>query len=209
MCDGFIFNFNSLNIADENTQYIFTEIINDIKNKNNEIFNFENCLFNLNFIDLIQDNLINEKVEEFKKNIVTTINSKIYTGDFVEKLTLKSKILSSNNINVSFLSNLYYNQYQENVDNIVSLKFINNDKLEDIYENILEEYDEEEIEKLISKTETDNLFMKDLEKKISLIKQKTSDKNNEYILKIAKFLVIFEKYKTKLIKKYDSSKAED
>ena len=208
MSDGFIFNFNSLNIADENTQYIFTEIINDIKNKNNEIFNFENCLFNLNFIDLIQDNLINEKVEEFKKNIVTTINSKIYTGDFVEKLTLKSKILSSNNINVSFLSNLYYNQYQENVDNIVSLKFINNDKLEDIYENILEEYDEEEIEKLISKTETDNLFMKDLEKKISLIKQKTSDKNNEYILKIAKFLVIFEKYKTKLIKKYDSSKAE-
>lgn len=208
MCDGFIFNFNSLNIADENTQYIFTEIINDIKNKNNETFNFENCLFNLNFIDQIEDNLINEKVEEFKKNIVATINSKIYTGDFLEKLTLKSKILSSNNINVSFLSNLYYNQYQENVDTIVSLKFITNDKLEDIYENILEEYDEEEIEKLISKTETDNLFMKDLEKKISLIKQKTSDKNNEYILKISKFLVIFEKYKTKLIKKYESSKAE-
>jgi len=48
-----------------------------------------------------------------------------------------------------------------------------------------------------------------LEEKISLIKQKTPYKNNdEYIVKIGKFLVIFEKYNKKLIKKYEVSKAE-
>ena len=208
MSDGFIFNFNSLNIADENSQYIFTEIITDIKDKNQQTFNFENCLFNLNFIDQIEENLINEKVKEFKKNLSTTINTKIFTGNFIEKLALKNRILSSTNINVSYFSNLYYNQYQKNANYILSLEFITNDKLEEIYENIIEDYDEEEIEKLILENENDNLFKKDLEQKISLIKKKSSDDNNEYILKIAKFLVIFEKYKNKLIKKYEYSKAQ-
>ena len=208
MCDGFIFNFNSLNIDDENSQYIFTEIINDIKNKKiNEPFNFDNCLFNLNFIDQIEEDSIDKNVSEFQKSIIKNLNNRIYTGNFIEKLAIKSQILSTNNINVSFISNLYYNQYWVNVDKILSLKFITNDNLEDIYENLLEEYDEEEIEKLIS--ENGDLINKKLEEKISLIKQKTSDKNNdEYIDKICKFLVIFEKFSTKLIKKYEASKAE-
>ena len=209
MCDGFIFNFNSLNIDDENSQYIFTEIINDIKNKKiNEPFNFDNCLFNLNFIDQIEEDSINKNVSEFQKSIIKNLNNRIYTGNFIDKLAIKSQILSTNNINVSFISNLYYNQYWVNVDNILSLKFITNDNLEDIYENLIEEYDEEEIEKLIS--ENEDLINKKLKEKISLIKQKTSYKNNdEYIAKIGKFLVIFEKFSTKLIKKYEASKAEE
>jgi len=107
MCDGFIFNFNSLNIDDENSQYIFTQIINDIKERKiiNEPFNFDNCLFNLNFIDQIEEDSINKNVSEFQKSIIKNLNNKIYTGDFIQKLAIKSQILSSNNINVSFISN--------------------------------------------------------------------------------------------------------
>ena len=207
MSDGFIFNFNSFNIADGNTQYIFTQIINYIKERSDK-FDFKNCLFHLNYIDEIDENIIDEKIEEFKKLIMKTLQSKIYTGNFIEKLGMRKKLLSSDNINVSYISNLYYNQYQKNVEQILSLKFMTNDKLKDIYENILEEYNEDKINELISQDKMKETNKIELERKISFIKQKTSDKSEEYLLKLSEFLLIFEKYKKTLIKKYESSMME-
>ena len=208
MSDGFIFNFNSLNIADENSQFIFTQIIKYIKDRSNN-FDFNNCLFNLNFIDEIEEDLLDEKIKEFKELILKTLRNKIYTGNFLEKLAMRKKFLSSDNINMSFVSNLYYNQYQENVNQILSLKFITNDKLEDIYENLIEEYDEDKIKELISENNLKETYKAELENKISIIKEKTWDKESECLLKLSEFLIIFEKYKKILIKKYQSSRVEN
>ena len=208
MSDGFIFSFNSLSIADENSHLIFDKIIKYIKDRVDG-FNFKNCLFHLNYIDEIEEDSIPEKIKEFKDLIMKTINEKIYTGTFVEKMALKDNILASDDINVSYISNTFYEQYQENVEKIQSLKFITNDNLKNIYEDfILEEYDESQIEELISKNSLEKKYNKELQEKILLIKQKSSDNNDAYVLKIAKFLIIFEKYKNILIKKYESSKAE-
>ena len=204
--DGFIFTFNSLSIDDANSNFIFDRIIEYIKNRMDG-FDFKNCLFHLNFIDEIQDNLIPQKTKEFKEMIKKKINDKIYIGNFVEKMALNDNILSSDDINLSYLSNKFYEIYQKNVQEIQFLEFINDDKLKDIYENyILEEYDENgRIEKMISR---ERFNKKELEEKMQLIRQKSSDNDEIYILKIAKFLIIFDKHKKKLIKKYDSSKAE-
>ena len=208
MCDGFIFIFNSLSIADENSQYIFKTIIKYIKERNDG-FNFKNCLFHLNYIDEIEEDLIEKKVGEFKSVIMKTINQEIYKGSFVEKLALKENILASNDISVSYISNTFYEQYQDYADNILSLKFIENEKLENAYDNyILEEFDENQIQKLIVKNRIERNYKKELEEKIKCVKQKSQDKNDDYILKIAKFLIIFEKHKKELIKKYKSSKAD-
>ena len=161
MSDGFIFNFNSVNIVDNNSQYIFTQIIEYIKTRN-DCYDFKNCLFNLNYIDQIEDNLIDEKVEEFKSEISKTINRNIYTGNFIDKLAMKEKILSSNYINVSYISNLFYQHYQENIDKIETLKFITNDaKLEDIYEDLNEDYF---IEELIEENNLETLDEREIEK---------------------------------------------
>ena len=208
MSDGFIFTFNSLSIADENSQYIFKEIIKYIK-KRKDGFNFKNCLFHLNYIDEIEEDLIEQKVREFKKIIMKSINKEIYKGSFVEKIALKENILATNDINVSYISNTFYEQYQDYVDNILSLKFIENENLENAYDNyILEEFDESQIQKLIAKNNLERNYKKELKEKIEFIKQKSRDKNDDYVLKIAKFLIIFEKHKKELIKKYKSSKAE-
>ena len=122
---------------------------------------------------------------------------------------MRKKFLSSDNINMSFVSNLYYNQYQENVNQILSLKFITNDKLEDIYENLIEEYDEDKIKELISENNLKETYKAALENKISIIKEKTWDKESECLLKLSEFLIIFEKYKKILIKKYQSSRVEN
>ena len=53
-----------------------------------------------------------------------TINQEIYKGSFVEKLALKENILASNDISVSYISNTFYEQYQDYADNILSLKFL-------------------------------------------------------------------------------------
>lgn len=169
MSDGFIFNFNSINIADENSQYIFTKIISNIKERSS-FFDFNNCLFNLNFIDEIENDLIEDKIKEFKETLTKNINDKIYRGNFLDKLSIKDKILSSNKINVSYISNLYYEHYQQTVDEIISLKFINNENsLKDIYQGLLEEYE-------------------GVEEMVSMYNIKTQDKNgiNEYINLIKK-----------------------
>ena len=208
MSDGFIFSFNSLSIADENSQYIFKVIIKYIKDRKDG-FNFKNCLFHLNYIDEIEEDLIEKKVREFKSMIMKNINKEIYKGSFVEKIAIKENILASNEINVSYISNTFYEQYQDYVDNILSLKFIENEKLEDAYNNyILEEFDESQIQKLILTNNLERNYKKELKEKIEFINKKSQDKNDVYILKIAKFLIIFEKYKKELIKKYKSSKAE-
>ena len=216
-----IFTDTSLTIADENSQYIFKTIIKYIKERNDG-FNFKNCLFHLNYIDEIEEDLIEKKVREFKSVIMKTINQEIYKGSFVEKLALKENILASNDISVSYISNTFYEQYQDYADNILSLKFIENEKLENAYDNyileefdenqiqnyILEEFDENQIQKLIVKNRIERNYKKELEEKIECIKQKSQDKNDDYILKIAEFLIIFEKHKKELIKKYKSSKAD-
>ena len=207
MSDGFIFNYNSLNISDENSQLIFNYIISHIKNKF-ENFEFENCLFNLNYIDDIGENLLNDKINDFKTNIMKIMNCKIFTGDFLEKLLNKDKILTPNDINVSYISNLYYNQYQEFKDRILSLKFITNEKIEDIYNELIENFDEDMIEQLINKSELEKSYRSELQKNVDIINQKTSDKNNKYILKLAKFLIIFDKHNKELVASYKSSKAE-
>ena len=191
--DGFIFTFNSLSIDDANSNFIFDRIIEYIKNRMDG-FDFKNCLFHLNFIDEIQDNLIPQKTKEFKEMIKKKINDKIYIGNFVEKMALNDNILSSDDINLSYLSNKFYEIYQKNVQEIQFLEFINDDKLKDIYENyILEEYDEDgRLEKMISREYFDK---KELEEKMQLIRQKSSDNDEIYILKIAKFLIIFDKHK--------------
>ena len=167
MSDGFIFNYNSLNISDENSQLIFNYIISHIKNKF-ENFEFENCLFNLNYIDDIGENLLNDKINDFKTNIMKIMNCKIFTGDFLEKLLNKDKILTPNNINVSYISNLYYNQYQEFKDRILSLKFITNEKIEDIYNELIENFDEDMIEQLINKSELENHIDRNCKKMLIL-----------------------------------------
>ena len=204
MSDGFIFTFNSINIADENTHYILSQIINYIiKRRSN--FNFENCLFNLNYIDQIDEDLLDEKVEEFKNMLIKTINRQIFTGNFEKKILMKKNILSSDNIKVSFISNLYYNQYQENTDKLLSLKFMTNNSLEDIYNDLIQDFDEDMVEKIMKEKDIDE---KELKNNIELINQMASDKNDAYIFKIAKFILIFKQHKKELISSYGASKAE-
>ena len=211
LSDGFIFTFNSLSIDDKNSNFIFDKITRLIRDRIDG-FNFKNCLFHLNYIDEIEDDLIPDKIKEFKEIKIKKINEKIYIGNFIEKMAINDNILASDNINVSYISNTYYAQYQENVKEFQSLEFITNNKLKDIYENyIYDDFDENnQIEEFISKDnfENDNDFKEKLKKKMELIRQKSNDNDEDYLLKIAKFLVVFEKYKKKLIKKYEFSKAE-
>ena len=53
-----------------------------------------------------------------------TFNDKIYIGNFVEKMALNDNILSSDDINLSYLSNKFYEIYQKNVQEIQFLEFI-------------------------------------------------------------------------------------
>ena len=204
--DGFIFNFNSLNIADENTQFILTKIIKNIKERT-DFFDFENCLFNLNWIDEIQSDLLENKIEEFKKTIKKSLNIKIYTGNFFYKISMKKKLLSSKDINISYFSNLYYQNYLESTNDIESLNFIKNGKSwEKIYQDLLDEYDE--IEKYISNI-SDYKYKKEINDIISNIcKIKKLPKDEINLKKIAKFIFYFKNNKKHLIKQYEASKAE-
>jgi len=203
--DGFIFNFNSLNIADENSQYIFTKIIENIKERNDS-FNFENCLFNLNWIDEIQSDLLDNKIKEFKETITKNVNTKIYTGNFLYKMIMKEKLLSSRDINVSYFSNLFYKNYLDNAYEIESLNFIKGrDSWKIIYDDLTDEY--ENLEDLILEISDAN-YSNEINKKIYDLKKKSIIPKDEVnIKKIAKFLISFEKNKKKLIKSYESSKA--
>ena len=54
LCDGFIFSFNAKSILeDKDSQDFFLNIINYIKEKD-DCFNFNNCLFNINYIDFLK-----------------------------------------------------------------------------------------------------------------------------------------------------------
>ena len=202
LSDGFIFSFNSVNLDDESSHFIMSEIINDIK-KRNDNFDFKNCLFNLNYIDEIDDNLIDEKINKFKEDIITKLNSNIYMGSFKERLAIKEKILSAQDINISCFSNKYYKQYQNNINNIDSMSFLNeNNSPQEIYEELIEEY--EDMQEFII-DEVDNNI---LNEKIRIIQEKLNNyTDNEYIIKIAKFTICLLKNK-KQLSRYKSSKAD-
>lgn len=204
--DGFIFNFNSLNIDDDISQYIFTKIIDNIKERS-DCFNFENCLFNLNWIDEIQSDLLENKVKEFKETIIKNLNTKIYSGNFFYKMSMKEKLLSSKDIKVSYFSNLFYQNYRINVYEIESLDFIKNgNSWKSIYEDLLEEY--EGIENFIANISDAN-YKDEINKIINEIKNKKKLPKDEVNLKnVAKFLISFRKNNKKLIKNYESSKAD-
>ena len=201
LSDGFIFSFNSVNLDDESSHFIMTELIDSIKSRSDN-FDFNNCLFNLNYIDEIDDNLIEEKVNKFKKDITKKLNDKIYSCNFRQKLSLREKILSCDDINVSYFSNKYYQQYQENINSIETMDFIKKgNSLEQIYEDLIEDYEDMQAYIL------EHLDKNKINKRINIIKNTLSIQNdNEYIIKISKFIEGLLQNK-KHLSKYISSKA--
>ena len=146
LCDGFIFNFNGKSILeDKDSQDFILNIINYIKEKDDS-FNFNNCLFNLNYFDFFKKkNEINETVQYFKEKLYNILNGNIYKCDLIEKLKLKEKIKESQNIHVSYFSNLKYSLFQKNIydlNNICFLEHSKNIKLKEIYSNLKEDYDD-------------------------------------------------------------------
>ena len=202
LSDGFILSSNSINLDDESSHFIMSEIINDIK-KRNDNFDFKTCLFNLNYIDEIEDDLIEGKIIKFKEKITGLLNNRIYIGNFRQRLNIKEKILSCDDIKVSYFSNKYYKQYQENIDNIKKLKFINKENSpQEIYEELIDDY--EDFQKFLS----DKINQDELNNKINIIKQKLLISNdNEYIIKIAKIIICILNNK-KQIARYKISKAD-
>ena len=146
LCDGFVFSFNSVNIEDQGSQEIISTIMEYIKEKN-ETFDFNNCLFNLNYIDKVHRNEIEKTVREFKKILQNILVKKTYTGDLIEKLKIKQNISDIDKINVSYFSNIKYQLYQQEIDNINNLKILDNieydndNGIEDLLNYLEEEYE--------------------------------------------------------------------
>ena len=138
LCDGFIFTFNKISVEDKDSKMIFLNIISQIKNLDE--FNFENCFFVLTHKDNITDNL-EDKLEDLKKEIKKDFNNLIFSGNFVERILMREKITSSQNINIFAFSNLYYQNFQKNIKGIKTLEILDNYKsLEDKLEFLEEEF---------------------------------------------------------------------
>ena len=67
LSNGFIFSFNTINIADNDSQNLLINIINYIKNRK-DFFDFRDCLFHLNNIDIDEENK-NKNIDIFEKEI--------------------------------------------------------------------------------------------------------------------------------------------
>lgn len=202
LCDGYIFTFADIKIEDISSQLILREILNYIKNKN-ESFNFNNCLFNLNYIDKTKSNEIKDKINDFKENIQKNIIKNIYNGNLMEKLKLKDKIKSTNNINISYFSNIRYEKYQKNILKIKNLKFLDKDdndsSLENIYNDLLNEYSEIKI--INFNADENKIKMKNEEIK-NKIGKNISDGESLYVEKISKLIlsIIEKKHQLKIYK---------
>ena len=174
LCDGFIFSFNGQTIIeDKDSQDFFSNIIQYIKEKDGS-FNFNNCLFNINYIDLLKKNEIDDLVKRFKEVIYNIINGNIYKGNLIEKIKLKSKIKESQNINISYFSNKKYNSFLKNISDIKNLKFLedsNNKNLDDIYSELKEDYEQIPI--------LNNIDQKKISEKINEILKKMKINNND------------------------------
>ena len=133
MCDGFVFSFDAVNIEDKESQEIFSTIMGYIKAKT-DTFNFNNCLFNLNYFDKVKKNEIEDKIKDFKKNLQEILIKNIYVGDLIEKVKLKKKIKDLENINISYISNKTYEKYQEEISSIQKLEILDEeDNLDTIF----------------------------------------------------------------------------
>ena len=141
LSNGFIFSFNTINIADNDSQNLLINIINYIKNRKDS-FDFRDCLFHLNNIDVDEENK-DKNIDIFEKEIKKNCISKLYNGNFLERIQMK-EIIPSLKFNISYISNTKYEMYQKNVDKIESLDFINNeeglDSLQEISEFLEDEY---------------------------------------------------------------------
>ena len=197
LCDGFIFSFNKISIEDSDSEMIFMNIINQIKNEDN--FNFENCLFVLTHKDDITENL-DDKIEDLRKEIKKNFNKKIFSGNFIDRILMGEKIISSQNINIVAFSNLYFEQFQKNIKKIKTLQIINEKvSLENNYEDLEEDYNNVDIiDETLFKNE-----IKKIKKKIINIYQ-NSKLNSEYLDKISILLQSVLVNKRKLSKYINS-----
>ena len=201
-CDGFVFSFNSINIEDQETQDFISIIMEYIKEKNNTFY-FNNCLFNLNYIDELNNNEIEKNVEDFKKILKKILVKKIYTCNIIDRLKLKQSIKDIDKINVSYFSNIIYQKYQLEIFNVNNLKILDieeyKNNLEDLYEYLKEEYEEFD--------NNDKIDENKLNEKIKQIKNYINHtNNNETIEKLGKLLISIVENKKRL-PKYKNSYA--
>jgi len=207
LCDGFIFSFNGKSIIeDKDSQDFFSNIIKYIKEKN-DCFNFNNCLFNINYIDFFKKNEIDETLKDFKKIIYNIINGNIYNCDLIEKFKLKERIKESQNINMSYFSNKIYNIFQKNIYDINNLKFLEdskNVKLEEIYSDLKEDYEEIPI-----LTDIDEKIITDkMNQILTKINKKDITNEEQLIVKKLAILVVSILENKEQLKKYKSSYAD-
>ena len=114
LSDGFILSFNSINIKDNSSLKLLSDIIKFIKNRKDS-FDFRNCLFNLNCIDQFKPEQIKNVKNIFEKEIKNILNIKLYNCNFIERLQMKENI-SSKQFNISCISNTNYALYQELIE---------------------------------------------------------------------------------------------
>ena len=205
LADGFIFTFSDLKTEDISSQLIFREILSFIKNKN-ESFDFNNCLFNLNYIDKFKSKEIDYKIKDFKDIIQKKIINNIYKGNFVEKLKLKEKIKSADNLHISYFSNQRYEKYKKNILYINEMEFlnnINNISLKDVYEDLKVNYNEIELETHIDDGKINQRNNEILNK----IGNNLPDEEKSYIEKISKLVLSIIEQKKEL-KIYKTSYAD-
>ena len=200
MSDGFIFSFNTTNIEDNTSQFIFSTIINDIKMRKDS-FNFENCLFNLNFIDKKKKNQIEETKVNFEKDIKKNLNKILYNGNFIDKIRMKENI-SSFKFNISYISNENYRKYQNQIYQIESLEFVKENNLKslnEIYNYLVEEYNNLYDDNI---SNIENEKINKILEKINNLELNDKNNNNELKEKIAKFIlsILNNKYEIKLFK---------
>ena len=200
MSDGFIFSFNAINIEDNTSQFIFSTIINDIKMRKDS-FNFENCLFNLNFIDKKKKNQIEETKVNFEKDIKKNLNKILYNGSFIDKIRMKENI-SSFKFNISYISNENYRKYQNQIYQIESLEFVKENNLKSL--NDIHNYLDEEYNNLYDDniSNIENEKINKILEKINNLELNDKNNNNELKEKIAKFIlsILNNKYEIKLFK---------
>ena len=205
LSDGFIFTFSDLKIEDISSQLIFREILSFIKNKN-ESFDFNNCLFNLNYIDKFKSKDIDYKIKDFKDNIQKKIINNIYKGNLIEKLKLKEKIKSADNLHISYFSNQRYEKYKKNILFINKMEFLNDNKnisLKDVYDDLKDNYNEIELETNIDDGRVNQRNIEILNK----IGNNLPDEEKLYIEKISKFVLSIIEQKKEL-KIYKTSYAD-
>jgi hypothetical protein len=77
LSDGFILSFNAINIKDNSSLKLLSNIIKFIKNRKDS-FDFRNCLFNLNCIDQFKKEDIENVKNIFEKEIKNILNIKLY-----------------------------------------------------------------------------------------------------------------------------------